>query len=329
MAESVCGVFVVPKKNTKSSAWLYFSLPATQDGKVIENEQDRPVCKVCGKRVLAKASNTTNLFQHLREHHPTAYAELGPKKVVKREYSSSSSSQPTLGSIITSSTLYSSNSPQAKDLNRAVAYHIAKDAMPLSAVDKPGFRFMISKLNPRYHLPSRKHFSDYEIPRMYSDVRDNRVVPMLRQASFFAATTDMWTSGCNDAYITFTVHFIRSEWELHTFYLETIPIYSDHTGQNIADTISAILENWDLFKDKMVAATTDSGSNIVLAFKILHAVRISCFGHNLDLAIKKGLDTTRIKRALGRCHSLVELFHRSWKTPRSQEEAGRAWPATT
>ena len=67
------------------------------------------------------------------------------------------------------------------------------------------------------------------------------------------------------------------------------PKYSDHTGQNIAATISVILENWDLCKDKMVAATTDSGSNIVLAFKILHAVRISCFGHNLDLAIKKGL----------------------------------------
>ena len=67
------------------------------------------------------------------------------------------------------------------------------------------------------------------------------------------------------------------------------PKYSNHTGQNIAATISVILENWDLCKDKMVAATTDSGSNIVLAFKILHAIRISCFEHNLDLAIKKGL----------------------------------------
>ena len=120
------------------------------------------------------------------------------------------------------------------------------------------------------------------------------------QASFFTATTDLWTSCCNDAYITFTGHFISSEWELHTFCLETVPMYSDHTGRNIADTISAILENWDLCKDKMVAATTDSGSNIVLAFKILHAVRISCFGHNLDLVIKEGLDTTRIKIALGR-----------------------------
>jgi len=40
--------------------------------------------------------------------------------------------QPTLGSVIMKSALYSSGSFQAKDLNRAVAYHMAKDTMPLS-----------------------------------------------------------------------------------------------------------------------------------------------------------------------------------------------------
>lgn len=103
-------------------------------------------------------------------------------------------------------------------------------------------------------------------------------------------------------------------------------MFTDHTGQNIADTISAILQNWELSKDKLVASTTDSGSNIVLAFRILHGVRISCFGHNLDLAIKKGLDNSRVRKAIGRCHSLVELFHRSWKKTRDlrqkQDELG-------
>ena len=101
---------------------------------------------------------------------------------------------------------------------------------------------------------------------------------------------------------------------------------ADHTGQNIADTISAILENWKLNKDKLVAFTTDSGSNIVCAFRILQDIHISCFGHNLDLAINKGLDNNRLKKAIGRCHSLVELFHRSWKKTRDlrqkQEELG-------
>ena len=124
MAERVFGLFVVPKKNTKSNAWLHFSLLATEDGKVIDNEQDRPVCRVCGKRVLAKSSNTTNLFQHLREHHPLVYAELGPKKQPKREATCSNTTQATLGSVVMKSAMYSPSSPQTKDLNRAVLSQI-------------------------------------------------------------------------------------------------------------------------------------------------------------------------------------------------------------
>ena len=43
-------------------------------------------------------------------------------------------------------------------------------------------------------------------------------------------------------------------------------------------------------------------------------------GHNLDLAIKKGFNNSLVQRALGRCHSLVELFHRSWKKARDLRE---------
>ena len=330
MAEWVLGQYVVKKKNTKSSVWQHFSLLATEDGKVVEKEQDRPICRTCGKRVQAKASNTTNLFQHLREHHPMIYAEVAPKKLPKRGESSQSSTsnttQVTLGELIAKSAMYSPSSPQAKELSRAVAYHIAKDAVPLSTVDKPGFQYMVSKLNPRYQLPSRRHFSDYEIPHMYSHIRDNVVVPKLKEAKFFSATTDLWTSAANDSYMTITIHFICSDWELTSFCLETVPLYTDHTGQNIADAISDILDNWDLSRDNLVATTTDSGSNIVSAFRIMNALRISCFGHNLDLAIKKGLDNARVQRAVARCHSLVELFHRSYKKTRDlrqkQEELG-------
>ena len=56
---------------------------------------------------------------------------------------------------------------QAKELNRAVTYYLAKDAVPLSTADKPGFRHMVLKLNPRYQLPSRKHLSEQEITQLF------------------------------------------------------------------------------------------------------------------------------------------------------------------
>jgi len=65
-----------------------------------------------------------------------------------------------------------------------------------------------------------------------------------------------------------------------------------------------------------VATTTDNGFNFVSAYKQLHWVRLSCFGHNLDLTINKSLYNPRAQQAISKCHSLIELFHRSWKKNR-------------
>ena len=52
---------------------------------------------------------------------------------------------------------------------------------------------------------------------------------------------------------------------------------------------------------------------MVAAFNKLGWPRLSCFGHNLHLSIGKGLHDEKISRVLGKCHSLVAHFHRSWK----------------
>ena len=79
---------------------------------------------------------------------------------------------------------------------------------PVSIIEKPGFQHMVSKLNPRYQLPSRKHFSDYEVPKLYYHVRDVILIPKLKEASYFAGTCDLWTSPCTIPYLTYTVHLI-------------------------------------------------------------------------------------------------------------------------
>ena len=71
-----------------------------------------------------------------------------------------------------------------------------------------------------------------------------------------------------------------------------------------------------LSQDKLVFTSTDNGSNFISAFGILELLRLSCFGHNLDLAINKALQIDRVQQAIRRCHTLVELFSMSWKKNR-------------
>ena len=50
--------------------------------------------------------------------------------------------------------------------------------------------------------------------------------------------------------------------------------------------------------------TTDSGSNVKLAYDLLRWNRLSCFGHNLNLAVGKGLNDGRVQ-----CTVEVQLPH--------------------
>ena len=76
------------------------------------------------------------------------------------------------------------------------------------------------------------------------------------QVDFYSATTDLWTSGSNDPFITFTVHFIDNCWHLCSNCLSTALILDDHTGENVKDAIIEILSDWKLDISKLVAITT-------------------------------------------------------------------------
>ena len=82
------------------------------------------------------------------------------------------------------------------------------------------------------------------------------MMPALREAEFFSATTDLWTSANSDPYMTLTVHFIDKEWSLQAFCLETVPMFVDHTGQNIADAIADIFENWVSLHSPLTSGVT-------------------------------------------------------------------------
>ena len=76
------------------------------------------------------------------------------------------------------------------------------------------------------------------------------------------------------------MQFIDSDWTLQSFCLDTVPIFEDHTGQNIAHAFPEVFQNWNLDPRKLVVTTTDSGRNYVAAFTTLERERVSSFGHN-------------------------------------------------
>lgn len=68
----------------------------------------------------------------------------------------------------------------------------------------------------------------------------------------------------------------------------------DHTADNLVDVMTDTLEMWGLDAAKQVCLTTDSGRNLVCAAtRRLGWNHLSCFGHNLHLAVGNSIKTDR------------------------------------
>jgi len=86
-------------------------------------------------------------------------------------------------------------------------------------------------------------------------------------------------------YLSYTIHYIDKEWNLQSKCLST---FQRH--ENLKEALISALSHWGLDPEKQTCITTDSGSNIKLACQLLEWECLSCFGHNLELSVNKGLD---------------------------------------
>ena len=105
------------------------------------------------------------------------------------------------------------------------------------------------------------------MPSLYTEVKESTVKPKLSEMQYYSATMDLWTSRASHPYLSFTVHFIDCSWELQSFCLETVPLFEDHTGENIIDSLLDVMANWVLSLENLVVTTTDNGSNFVAGFR--------------------------------------------------------------
>ena len=105
-------------------------------------------------------SSTSNLRHHLNQHQPQEYAIIksqNPQRTSKlmnvRECENSASSSvesSPIAAAFAKSAQYNRYSNNWTSLTEAVTFCIAKDAMPISTVERPGFLHLLKQFDPRY-----------------------------------------------------------------------------------------------------------------------------------------------------------------------------------
>lgn len=211
-----------------------------------DSSQTKPVCKICRRTVSTKLGNTINLFNHLKSYHPVEYKKSPLKRSTSAaahsdtcmssggSHASTSSGarvkQQSIASSFAAVTPYERNSRQAKTITNAVTYCLAKDMMPIYSVGKDGFRKLLNVLDSRYTLPSRHYFSRTALPQLYNSCRAE-VENDLKKVTYYAATTDIWSSRTSQLYLSLTIHYIDDHWTLRNKCLQAMYFLEDHTGE--------------------------------------------------------------------------------------------------
>lgn len=198
---------------------------------------------------------------------------------------------------------------------------ICIDNQPYSMVEDQGFKRLMSYLEPRYNIPSRKYFSTKLIPQLYEKTKVDcgKKFVDIKWVSF---TTDMWSSLANDDFLSLTGHFVNSAFELEHIFLEVIPFtFATHTAANIKSFLQETLVTWNL-TEKVNIFVRDNGRNIVAAMDSAGYVHVPCLAHTLQLVIKDGcLGSKVVANVTSICRRLVCHFKHSCHANKVLREA--------
>lgn len=106
---------------------------------------------------------------------------------------------------------------------------------------------MIATLDKRYNIPSRNHISKVALPSLYAKCQ-LEIEREICSIEYFAATTDLWSSTTAEPYLSLTVHFIDSEFEMKSKLLQTSFFPQDHTAECVAAGLKEVISAWSFFR---------------------------------------------------------------------------------
>ena len=181
----------------------------------------------------------------------------------------------------------SSNASKKYFLARALVKWTCMDLHPFSAATTTAFKDLCIQLNlvkDSSEFPDESTLRKCALNDVYKYLL-KEVKEKTALIDYGCLSIDIWTDNHRRvSYADTLVHYINNQWELKTLNLRAEEFEHPHTGKIIKTRIEDTLSTFGLDKNNLFCVS-DSGSNIILAMKLLDMTRIPCIGHNLHLLL--------------------------------------------
>uniref|UniRef100_A0A3Q1EV72 Zinc finger BED-type containing 1 n=1 Tax=Acanthochromis polyacanthus TaxID=80966 RepID=A0A3Q1EV72_9TELE len=282
----------------------------------------RIYCRVCMSQI-AYSGNTSNLSYHLEKNHPVEFSEFVKSNTdqmreafataysrIKTEPTSLHTQQQSQDMNLRHSLDHDNR--RHNDLTVAITNFICEGLHPVSVVEEPTFKTLMSTVDPGYSTPNKRDLAVKMVSQMYCRTRD-MVFSELAGVVNCGVTTDLWQSQTqNRTYISLSMHSVNynsaNGFSMTNKCLKTFEVQEDNTAENITRAMYEAFVEWGI-THKVSGATTNGSVDIVKACSLLElSVEMPCLGHTINRAMDEAFQLPRVDSFLGCCRKLVDHF---------------------
>ncbi|XP_061129317.1 zinc finger BED domain-containing protein 4-like [Syngnathus typhle] len=273
-----------------SAVWTDFTIS--------EKDPRIAICKTCNAEISrggasAKSFSTSGLIHHLESKHPDRHSEYEKKATQKRKLTPSTPT-PSVADVFEKARKFSSDSAKAKGITHKIMEFIALDDQPFSIVEDVGFRRLIDHIEPRYAMPSRRHFSDVCLPELFNIVATHVHKLLASDITAISFTTDIWSSDVSlTSMLSLTAQWIDKDFKLQKILLHSQEFRGSHTAAAISDAFTNMCDTWHIDRSKVHAIVSDNARNMTKAIEDSQLKGIRCMAHTLHLAVNEGVLSQR------------------------------------
>lgn len=151
---------------------------------------------------------------HLKCRHPEIYKDYQTKLAAKKAPSLTTTENPTQQTL-DNIKKFGKDSAKANAITGRVMEMIAIDDQPFSVVEDFGFRRLIEFIEPRYSLPSRRHFAAVSLLALYNEVSAHIHTLLAKNVTDISFTTDIWSSDVSPvSMLSLTAQWIDENFEM-------------------------------------------------------------------------------------------------------------------
>lgn len=275
-----------------SPVWRFFAV-SKEDNKFA-------ICNTCSRDInrggtTTRAFNTTNLIRHLKVFHRAEYEEYTKLASTKTEQKQDKQlKQLSVTETLQRHQLYNKDSKKQKEICTKVMEFICLCHQPLSIVESTGFKRLMSYMDPRCNLPSRKYFTDVCLPELYQTVYSHIDTLLKDNVVAISFTSDIWSSSVAPmSMLSLTAQFIDTDFKLHQVVLHCREFAGSHTGEAIAAAFEEMFIAWGIPKEKVHVILRDNARNMEKGMKDADLPSLPCMAHTLQLAVSEGILSQR------------------------------------